>query len=83
MARRNVSEQPTENEGVENVHDVIALKARRPRGRNRSKKTVCRALVLYLRGNVDLLLFAGADHEHRQLDLDLPLAVVKGPKRWP
>ena len=44
-------------------------------------------LVLDLRGDVQLLLLAGADHEHRQLDLDLPLAVVEagrdGDERLP
>ncbi|MGH3234877.1 MAG: hypothetical protein ACRDOH_16810 [Streptosporangiaceae bacterium] len=34
-------------------------------------------LVLDLRGDVKLFLLAGADHEHRQLDLDLPFPVVE------
>jgi hypothetical protein len=37
-------------------------------------------LVLDLRGDVQLLFLAGAEHEHRKLDLDLPLAVVE-PRR--
>jgi len=39
-------------------------------------------LVLDLRGDVQLLLLARADHEHRQLDLDLPLAVMEPGTRW-
>jgi hypothetical protein len=34
-------------------------------------------LVLDPRGDVEFLLLGGADHEHWQLDLDLPLSVVE------
>ena len=61
---------------VQDVHDVVALQADDLPVEPVEEDRVPR-LVLDLRGDVQLLLLAGADHEHRQLDLDLPLAVVE------
>ncbi|HCU92536.1 MAG TPA: hypothetical protein DHU96_07240 [Actinobacteria bacterium] len=52
---------------IENVHDVVALKADDLPVEPVEEDRVPR-LVLDLRGDVELLLLAGADHEHRQLD---------------
>ncbi len=76
------SERPDERlrhpreRGVENVHDVIALEPDDLPVEPVEEDRVPR-LVLYLCRNMELFLFAGADHEHRQLDLDLPFAMVE------
>jgi hypothetical protein len=71
---------------VEDVHDAVALEADHLAVEPVEEDGVP-GLVLDLRGDVELLLLAGADHEHRQLDLDLPLAVVEagrdGDERLP
>ena len=61
------------------VHDVVALDADDLAVEPVEEHGVP-GLVLDLGGDVELLLLGGADHEDRQLDLDLPLAVVE-PRR--
>jgi hypothetical protein len=61
---------------VQDVHDVVALEADHLTVETVEEHRVP-GLVLDLRGDVQLLFLAGAEHEDRQLDLDLPLAVVE------
>ncbi len=71
---------------VQHGHDVVAVQPDDLPVEPVEEDGVPR-LVLDLRGDVELFLLAGADHEHRQLDLHLPLAVVEaggdGDERLP